>query len=49
MGNEVIKLTYSDMELIHGKATTARSTNDDALNQNCAFRIDPRWCIWSNV
>ena len=31
MGNEVIKLTYSDMELIHGKATTVRSTNDDAL------------------
>ena len=31
MGNEVIKLTYSDMELIHSKATTARATNDDAL------------------
>lgn len=31
MGNEVIKLTYSDMEIIHAKATTARTTNDDAL------------------
>ena len=31
MGNEVIKLTYSDMEIIHAKATTARATNDDAL------------------
>lgn len=31
MGNEVIKLTYADMEVIHTKATTARSTNDDAL------------------
>lgn len=31
MGNEVIKLTYSDMEVIHSKALTARATNDDAL------------------
>ena len=31
MGNEVIKLTYADMDVIHTKATTARTTNDDAL------------------
>lgn len=33
MGNEVIKLTYSDMQVIHAKAATARSTNDQSLAQ----------------
>ena len=33
MGNEVIKLTYSDMQVINAKATTARSTNDDAIGK----------------
>lgn len=31
MGHEVIKLNYADMEVIHSKATIARSTNDDAI------------------
>ena len=33
MGNEVIKLTYPDMQVINAKATTARSTNDDAIGK----------------
>lgn len=31
MGHEVIKLSYADMEVIHAKAISARTTNDDAL------------------
>lgn len=32
MGNEVIKLNYADMDVVHAKATVARSTNDQAIS-----------------
>ncbi len=31
MSNEVIKLTYSDMQVINQRAVAARGTNDDAI------------------